>query len=122
MNRVREAIVWWEKRRILFNLAVLAAGLATGLIIELIGSRLAKPGGDVEEPLGIVAGVIVYALAANACYTLGWITEIIWSGGDIARTEAIRPKAFRIGIIFSVVITLLPGILVPVAWAIWGFH
>jgi hypothetical protein len=122
MNRVREAIVWWEKRRILFNLAVLATGLTTGLIIELIGSRLAKPGEDVEEPLGIVAGVIAFALAANACYTLGWIAEIIWSGGDIARTEAMRPKVFRVGIIFSVVVTLLPGILVPVAWAIWGFH
>jgi len=122
MNSVRHAVVWWEKRRILFNLAVLAAGLVTGLVIELVGSRLAQPGEDVEEPLGIIVGVIVFALAANVCYTLGWITEIIWSGGDVARTEAMRPKVFRIGLIFSIIITLLPGILIPVAWAIWGFH
>jgi hypothetical protein len=122
MKRAREAIVWWEKRRIVFNLAVLAAGLVSGLAIELIGSRLAQPGEDVEEPLGIIVGVIVYAVAANAFYTLGWITEILWSGGDSARTEAIRPKVFRLGVIFSIVLTLLPGILVPIAWAIWGFH
>jgi len=64
----------------------------------------------------------VFGLAANVCYTLGWITEIMWSGGDVARTEAMRPKVFRIGMILSVIITLLPGILFPVAWAIWGFQ
>ena len=122
MNRVRDAIFWWEKRRILFNLAVLAAGLVTVLAIALIGSHFAKPGEDVEEPFGVIIGAIVFGLAANVCYTLGWITEIMWSGGDVARTEAMRPKVFRIGMILSVIITLLPGILFPVAWAIWGFQ
>jgi hypothetical protein len=122
MKRAREAVVWWEKRRIVFNLAVLAAGLVSGLAIELIGSRFAQPGEDVEEPLAIIVGVIAYAVAANAFYTVGWITEILWSGGDTSRTEAIRPRVFRLGLILSVVLTLLPGVLVPIAWAIWGFH
>jgi hypothetical protein len=122
MGRTRDAIIWWEKRRILFNLAVLAAGLLSGLVIELIGSRLVQPGEDVEEPLGIIVGVIVYALAANACYTLGWITEILWSDADTPRIDAKRRKVFRFGLIFSVVLTLLPGVLVPIAWAIWGFQ
>jgi hypothetical protein len=122
MKRARETIVWWEKRRIAFNLAVLAAGFVSGLVIELVGSRFVKPGDDVVEPLAIIFGVIVYAVAANACYTLGWITEILWNGGDPTRTEAVRPKVFRLGMIFSVVLTLLPGVLVPIAWAVWGFR
>lgn len=116
-----DAIAWWEIRRIPFNLIVLVVGFASGLVIELVGSRLVRPGEDVEEPLGIIIVVIGYAVAANICYSLGWITELLWSGGDTTRTEAIRPKVFRLGIIFSVVLTILPAILIPLAWAIWGF-
>jgi hypothetical protein len=121
MKRPWDAIAWWEKRRILFNLAVLAAGVVSVLVIELIGSHLARLGEDVEEPIGILVGVIGYAVAANVCYSLGWITELLWSWGDTTRTEAFRPKIFRMGLGFSVVLTLLPGVLVPLAWAIWGF-
>jgi hypothetical protein len=77
MSRARDAIFCWEKRRIVFNLAVLAAGLVTILVVLLVGDRLVKPGEDVEEPVGIMIGVVAYALAANACYTLGWVTEIL---------------------------------------------
>ena len=121
MKRPWDAIAWWEIRRIPFNLIVLVVGFASGLVIELVGSRLVRPGEDVEEPIGIIIAVIGYAVAANICYSLGWITELLWSGGDTTRTEAIRPKVFRLGIIFSVVLTILPAILIPLAWAIWGF-
>jgi len=122
MKRPWDAIVWWEKHRILFNLAVFVAGLVSIFVIVMVGSHLVKPGEDLEEPLGAIIGVFVYAVAANVLYTLGWITELLWSGGDTARTEAMRPKIFRTGIIFSVALTLLPGVFVPLAWAIWGFH
>jgi hypothetical protein len=121
MRRPWDAIVWWEIRRIPFNLIVLVVGFASGLVIELIGSRLVKPGEDVEEPIGIMIAIIGYGVAANLCYTLGWITEIVWSGGDTIRTEAMRPKVFRAGIIFSVVLTLLPAILIPLTWLVFGF-
>ncbi|SRR5712691_788864 len=121
MKRPWDAIAWWEIRRIPFNLIVMVAGIASALVIELIGSRLVRPGEDIEEPIGIVIGVISYAVAANLCYSLGWITELLWSWGDTTRTEALRPKVFRLGIIISVVLTILPGILIPLAWAIWGF-
>jgi len=121
MNRPWDAIAWWEKRRYLFNFAILVAGIASVLVVEIIGSHLVKPGEDLEEPFGIVIGVIAYAVAANLCYSLGWITELLWSWGDTSSTEALRPKIFRLGIIVSIVVTLLPCILLPLAWAIWGF-
>ncbi len=34
------------------------------------------PGEDAEEPLALLLGVIVRAVACNVGYTLGWIGEI----------------------------------------------
>ena len=66
-----DAILWWEKRRIIFNLALLAAGAITVIIIELVGARYANPGEDIEEPIAVILGGIAYVAGANACYTLG---------------------------------------------------
>lgn len=57
-----------------------------------------------------------------ADYCLGWVTELLWSGGDTSRTAPLRKRVFRVGIWFSVGVTLLPAVLVPVMWAIFGFH
>jgi hypothetical protein len=91
----------------------LATGICSFGIIKAIGARLVQPGDDVIEPLALLAGGIVFLIAANACYTLGWITELRWSSGDTARTESIRPTVYRRGLILSVAITASPGILIP---------
>src|SRR5258708_22728075 len=104
MNRAWDAIIWWEKRRIPFNLIVLVAGVASLLVVGLIGSRLVRPGEDIEEPLGILFGVVGYAVAANLCYSLGWVTELLWSWGDTSRTEALRPTVYRLGVIAAIVL------------------
>jgi hypothetical protein len=82
MSQAWEVVWWWERRRIPFNLAVLAAGIVSVLTVLLIGGRLVHPGEDVVEPVALFAGAAVYAFAANACFCLGWITELLWSGGD----------------------------------------
>jgi hypothetical protein len=122
MKRQWDAIAWWEKRRIPFNLIVLVAGVASVLVIELVGERFVSPGEDVAEPPAMLLGVIVYAVAANLCYSLGWVTELLWSWGDTSRTETLRRRIFHLGTIFAVVLTLLPGILIQLAWAIWEFN
>jgi hypothetical protein len=66
--------------------------------------------------------VFMYAFAANLCYTLGWITELLWAWGDTARTELIRPKVFRVGLIFSAAITALPAVVLVSTWAARGFR
>ena len=118
-----DSILWWELRRIPFNGVIVLAGLFSFGVIELIGSRLVKPGDDVVEPMALIAGSAVYVIAANLCYTLGWITELLWSRGDssLAEAEAIRPTIYRRGLMFSLVLTLSPAILVPLAWAVFGF-
>ncbi len=121
MRASLQAILWWELRRPLYNLAVLSAGVVSGLTIVLIGSRLVQPGEDVIEPLAAIFGVAAYAIAANVLYCLGWITELLWSGGDTTRTAQRRGRVLRVGIWFSVALTLLPAVLIPTIWAVFGF-
>lgn len=112
-----DVIVWWEIRRIPSNLFVLTLGLVSGLFLMFVGEHRFGPNAQFGNPF---FGAVLYALAANVCYTLGWVTELIWLRGDSARGERIRPKVFRAGLIFSGVLTLLPALVVPVLWAIEG--
>ena len=69
-----------------------------------------KPGEDFEEPLAMIFGPVIYAIIANACYTLGWIADTLSSQS--------RPRVglYKAGVVFSVVLTALPGAWAVVAW------
>ena len=121
MSKPWDVVVWWEIRRIPYNLALLGVGTVSVFAIEMIGGRLVHVGEDFVEPLFLLFGVIAYGILANICYSLGWITELLWSSGDTSRTQAIRPKVFRIGFIFSVALTGLPALLMLLFWAASGF-
>ena len=119
MKQPWDAVAWWEIRRIPFNLLILALGLLSGFIVVLIGSHAFKPDLDFGSPFVVVA---MYAVAANVCYTLGWITELLWAWGNTAKTSAIRPKVFRVGLVFSASLTLLPALVISLIWAARGFR
>ena len=119
MKRPWDAIAWWEIRRIPFNLFMLVIGLGSGFLFLLAGSHVFNP----EEHFGSpFLAVVFYGLAANLCYTLGWITELLWGWGDTTQTEKIRPKIFRLGLIFSASLTLLPAIILTMIWAFHNFR
>ena len=52
----------------------------------------------------------IYGLFANLCYTVGWVVDTRWYCGTP------RTRLYKAGIIFSVVLTALPGIWAVVAW------
>jgi hypothetical protein len=76
----------------------------------LAGSAAVKPGEDFEEPFAMILGPFIYAFIANACYTLGWIADTLSSQS--------RPRVglYKAGVVFSVVLTALPGAWAVVAW------
>ncbi len=119
MKRPWDAIVWWEIRRIPFNLLVLVAGLASGFVTLIAWKHVYAADQDLGSPF---MTVVLYALAANLCYTLGWITEILWCWGDTAQTEKTRPKVYRAGLIFSAGLTFLPAIVLSLTWATRRFR
>lgn len=105
-----DIVRWWEARRWRFNLYVGVVGIITWFLVMIAGSAAVKPGEDFEEPLAMIFGPFVYAILANACYTLGWIADTLSSQS--------RPRIglYKAGVVFSVVLTALPGVWAVVAW------
>ncbi len=116
--RPLDAILWWEIRRILFNLILLAAGTVSLVLIFLVLSWIPSATDGVQS----VFAIFMYVVSANVIYTLGWISELLWSGGDTRRTATVRPRVFRMGLMFSAGITLLPAVLAPAIWVLWGYR
>ncbi len=63
-----------------------------------------------DSGLFAIFGIILYAIAANVCYTGGWIVEVVlfWLGkkGDMY----FGPVAFALGTALSLLLTLLPAV------------
>jgi hypothetical protein len=89
-----------------------AVGIITWFLVLIAGSAAVKPGVDFEEPLATIFGPFVYGFLANACYTLGWVVDALFYRGTP------RTRLYKSGLIFSVVLTALPGIWAVVAWLI----
>jgi hypothetical protein len=114
-RRWYDVIIWWEVRRAAYNGILLMAGILS--IIGFLAFFALPPTGFVSEPdtsandlgdpgLGIIA-LIIFALAANICYTLGWIVElpIFWSDGD---RPSVAPALLKTGLLFSVLVVFIP--------------
>lgn len=108
----REIIAWWEARRFRFNLYVGIVGVATWFLVLIAGAAAVKPGVDFEEPIMMLIGPFIYGVFANICYTLGWVVDTRWYCGTP------RMRLYKAGIIFSVVLTALPGVWAVVAWIV----
>ena len=106
---------WWEKRRLPFNLAVGAAGVASLGISYLM---IALPPNGMFPGLIPWQPIVVFGLLANVCYLLGPTAEIIieklW-GPEVLPTG---PVLYRMGLTFSVGLALLPALLVTLFWVV----
>jgi hypothetical protein len=107
---------WWESRRLPYNLMVGAVGmvtvslcLATAVICEHF---LGQPIGIPNPPAVAVIGVVAYGVMANVCYTGGWLAEMIVREIWPQESAAFGQISFCLGLLFSLALTLLPGILV----------
>ncbi|HEU4557591.1 MAG TPA: hypothetical protein VFS20_07065 [Longimicrobium sp.] len=108
---------WWESRRLVYNKVVGATGLVTLAwvsILSILGP--ATLGGF--NPLPLLAGAVVYGIAANVCYSLGWMVELAARALWGRQAPNLGPLLFRQGLIFSVGLTLLPVLLVTFLWIV----
>jgi hypothetical protein len=108
----KDLVKWWEGRRLRFNLWVGSVGVVTWLLVLFVGSLAVKPGEDFEEPIMMITGPIIYGVMANVCFSLGWIVDTTLYRGSP------RGALYKAGLIFSVILTALPGIWAVVAWCI----
>lgn len=103
---------WWESRRLLYNGIVGGTGLLTSGVVELFS--LLPP---TEHHVGVPwQGVLIWGIAANVMYTLGWVMESSMERVWHREAPLIGPALFRQGVAFSVGLTLLPIPLSVVAW------
>jgi hypothetical protein len=109
----RDIILWWELRRIPYNLVLAVVGFVTLFLVIVAGSAAVEPGVDFVEPLVIAFGVPLYAIAANVCYTDGWILDahLVYQG-------RLSKALFYAGFAFSIALTALPGIWAVFVWLV----
>ena len=109
-------IAWWESRRPAYNIAVGSVGLVTLAAANAISS-LPPDANPIPLAANLIAPV-VYAVAANACYTLGWGAELLlrkWLGDEVSPAG---PAMFRYGFVFSIGLTLLPIAFAGIDWLV----
>jgi hypothetical protein len=100
--------VWWQERRLRYNLLVGIVGFITWWLVLIAGSAAVKPGVDFEEPFAMILGPPIYAVIANFCYTVGPLFDVLLKRGMPSK------GLFRIGLFFSLALTALPG-----TWAVY---
>jgi hypothetical protein len=105
------AIRWWEKRRVAYNVIVLAAALVSFVLffVANLASGDLPPGEDAVEPLGLIAGTILFPVAINVCYTLGWLVEAPLRSLVRRPLRNLGPALFSTGLAFSLLVVTAPA-------------
>lgn len=107
----RGVIVWWERRRIPFNLIIgLIGALALFVFTASIeGAGGLQPGEDAVEP----AAITLVPILANAAYTGGWLVDAPLRLVRPRTSPGFTPRLFRVGLLFSIFVVCFPAL-------IWG--
>ncbi|MDD5222987.1 MAG: hypothetical protein PHE84_03280 [bacterium] len=109
-----QIIVWWEFRRIPYNIFVALFG-SIGLSLYILFLTLAKelkPGEDFIEPMAL----FITPFLINIAYSAGWIGELVLRIFWKQKSNLIGPSLLKLGVSFSIVAIFLPALLWFVIW------
>jgi hypothetical protein len=100
-------IIWWEIRRIPYNLVVAVYGLLCLIIFfwAITSSGHLQPGEDAVEPMALIVAPFV----VNICYTLGWLAELAARLVIPSLSTRFSPILLKIGIGFSLLVISIPA-------------
>lgn len=109
-------ILWWEYRRLAYNVIVGATGLLTTTAMLTTAFVCSSGGGEPiglpDPPILLPLGIIAFGVLANVFYTGGWIAELLIARIWHVDPAPFGPAAFVLGTFFSVLIAIAPGALV----------
>jgi hypothetical protein len=114
-RNAKSIIWWWESRRLHYNAIVGGTGLVTMGVFEIITSL---PPGAHDIPFIWGPAILGYGLLANACYLLGPTAEIAIEKITRGKILPTGPGLFRMGLTFSVGLTLLPTLIAGIDWIV----
>ena len=107
-------VQWWETRRLSYNVIVGITGLGTLVWVNavelLLGNGVFPP-----NPVNLLAAVGIYGIAANLCYTMGWVAENLIERWLKKPVYGLGPALFRHGLVFSIGLTVIPAVVITVA-------
>ena len=107
-------VSWWERRRLAYNALVGGTGLVTLSVITTL--QLIPPFSSPGYPPW--EAIVVYGIAANLGYSLGWIVELAADklfGGALL---PLGPVLHRMGLTFALGLTLLPALVIGLVWIV----
>jgi hypothetical protein len=115
-SRATGAIIrWWEKRRLVYNLAVGAAGSVSFVVMSIVDSILEGDPHLVPWPF-----VVLFGLGANLMYCLGPALEILIDKVWGRTVLPAGPSLYRMGLTFSVGLALFPTLIMMIAFVGWA--
>lgn len=100
-------ILWWELRRIPYNLLIGGVGFFSLILFFLFIGMSGKlnPGEEAVEPFV----VFLAPFGMNLCYTAGWVVELLVRDIWPESSKRVGLRLFKIGLIFSLVVVLIPS-------------
>ena len=115
LTSTKEVIGWWESRRIPYNLLVGSVGIISIFLIfisAILGELIFnEPSTLPDPPIFMIFGIILYGIMANIFYTAGWVVELTIRRLWPKESDSFATLSFRLGIIFSVLLTITPGLI-----------
>ena len=111
-------VKWWESRRIQYNVIVGASGFLSMGIFSLLMS-LPPFAHNLAFTWGPVLG---FGILANIFYFLGPTAELAIEKISRGKILPTGPGLFRMGLTFSVGLTLLPTLMASIDWALRIFR
>ena len=108
----QSVVVWWELRRIPYDIVVGLVGAislgSTWALIYFFGGL--KVGQDPIEPVALVFLPLLVGFIFNACYTAGWIVELMVRSNSDAEYRPLGAILFTGGLLFSLALVSLPAV------------
>ena len=105
-------ILWWELRRILYNLALLVIGTLGVLCMTLVVN-------GTEDFISGLA-IIGFVFFANFFYTFGWIVELFLRLVNKHKAASFGLKSFKVGFIIAICGTFVPSFIFCIVGLIRG--
>gem|GEM_PF-1586621 len=105
-------IMWWELRRIPYNLTLLVTGTLGILCMTLV----------VDGAEDFVSGLAImrFTFLANFFYTFGWVIELILRLVNKHNATSFGLKSFKIGFIIAICGTFAPALIFGIAGLVNG--
>ena len=107
----KDAIVWWERRRLPYNVLVGATVVVCFPIycISIVSTGILELGDDVIEPIALMAAPFAVVLI-NICYTAGWLVDAPLRFFVPSLSSRFTLWLFILGIAFSIFVISLPAV------------